>query len=105
MSSKLTPAEIASEISRLRLLPGFPGNDGVAMEALIDLLTRWFVGGKKGPRGNRQIVTPQEQLVEAVDQILKEDERWSGPSRLRKILDSRYGGLALYGDDGKPLDD
>jgi hypothetical protein len=98
-----TPSAV-EQIQRLRLLPGFPGNDAAAMEALIDLLVSWFTGGKKGPRGNRQIVTPREQLIEVIDQVLKDDERWSGPSRLRKFLDARYSGMALYGDDCKLLE-
>jgi hypothetical protein len=99
-----TPSAV-EQIRRLRLLPGFPGNDAAAMEALIDLLVSWFTGGKKGPRGNRQVVTPREQLIEVIDQVLKRDERWNGPSRLRQHLDARYSGVALYDDDGKPLDD
>jgi hypothetical protein len=88
----LSPAGAAVEISRLKLLPGFPSNDAAAMLALIDFLTKWFVATKRGPRDNRQIVTPESQLREVVDHMLAHDREWKGPARMKEIYEDRYSG-------------
>jgi hypothetical protein len=95
----LTTEGAAIQIVKLRLLPGFP-NDPAVIAALIDLLRRWFIATKRGPRHNRRHVSPEQQLSEVIDHLLEHDDRWKGPGRLKEIYDEMFRGLPQWDGEG-----
>jgi hypothetical protein len=97
----LTPKGAAEELSRLKLLPGFPSKDAASLVALIDLLTKWFQATKKGPRNNRRIVTPEEQLRAVVDHMLEHDREWKGPAHMKDIYEELFRGRPEWDTEGE----
>jgi hypothetical protein len=97
----LSPEGAAAELTRLKLLPGFPDKAPATMEALIELLQKWFIATKRGPRDNRQFVTPEEQLRAVVDHMLAYDREWKGPARMKEIYEDKYCGPLEWDKDGQ----